>query len=215
MYLHNNLWTSIYFDMERKAEILSLKKNDIILKRKKQKNNLATYSFIFIALFLLCFATNNSYFGVLKESVVKVCNPVSSLYNDNSEVIFTSSNNSEKDTLNLVLPIKASNYEIMADGTIEFVVGNSIMVTSCESGIVLDVGNSLDGKKFIKINHSNNVVTLIENVDMVGVKIGDVLKSGQDVATAKCGDKIYLKIFQNDIQLSNLKISKSKIVWEN
>ena len=201
--------------MERKAEILSLKKNDIILKRKNQKNGLATYSFIFIALFILCFATNNTYFGELKENVIKVYNPVSSLYNDNSKVIFTSSNVFEKDTVNLVLPIKASTYEIMTDGTIEFIVGNSIMVTSCESGVVLDVGNTLDGKKFIKINHSNNIVTLIENVDMIGVKIGDILKSGQDVATAKCGDRIHLKIFQNDIQLSNLKISKNKIVWEN
>lgn len=201
--------------MEREVQILSIKKNEIILKSKNKKHRLIIMPIIFISFFIVCFATNNSLFGEFRDNIIKAYNPVSSLYNDNSKSIFTNGDLLEKDTANLTLPIKGASYEINSDGAIDFVVGNSIMVMACDSGIVDKVSTSLDGKKYVKIAHKNGIKTIVIGVDIVGVKKGDIVKSGQDIATVNSGKKITLEIWQNDVQVTNLKIIKSKIVWEN
>ena len=201
--------------MENKVMILSMTKNEIIINCKKKSSHKSIIPFVIVSLFLVCFATNNTLFQSIKTDIIKVLNPVSSLYSDNSGVVFTNANAIEKDTLNLVLPIKGGIYEILMDGTIKFTVGNSIMVSACESGMVVSVNKSTDGVKCITIKHNNNLETRIENVEIVGVKENDIVKSGQDIATTKTGNTVYLKIFQNDTQISNLKISKSKIIWES
>ena len=190
--------------MENKVMILSMTKNEIIIKCKKKSSHKSIIPFVIVSLFLVCFATNNTLFQSIKTDIIKVLNPVSSLYSDNSGVVFTNANAIEKDTLNLVLPIKSG-----------ITVGNSIMVSACESGMVVSVNKSTDGVKCITIKHNNNLETRIENVEIVGVKENDIVKSGQDIATTKTGNTVYLKIFQNDTQISNLKISKSKIIWES
>lgn len=201
--------------MNGKVEILSIKKNEICLRKKRSLKRFYIVSAILISCFLLVFSSSSGVFENLKESIMKVYSPVSSLYNDNSESVFTNGDIIEKDSPNLILPIKGATYEILSNGTIEFLVSSSIMITACDSGVVLDAGVSLDGIKFVKISHKNGVVSLIENMDIMGVKKGDIVKSGQDIATASLGQKLYLKIFQNDSQITNLKINKSKIIWEN
>lgn len=201
--------------MERKVQILSIKKNEIVLKSKNKRHKFFIMPIIFISFFILCFATDNSLFGEFRDNIIKAYNPVSSLYNDNSKTIFTSGDLLEKDATNLTLPIKGASYEINSNGTIDFVVGNSIMVMACDSGRVDRVNTSLDGKKYVEISHKNGIKTIVIGVDIVGVNVGDIVKSGQDIATVNCGQKISLEIFQNDVQVTNLKIIKSKIVWEN
>lgn len=201
--------------MERKVQILSIKRNEIVLKSKNKRHKFFIMPIIFIAFFVLCFATDNSLFGEFRDNIIKAYNPVSSLYNDNSKTIFTSGDLLEKDATNLTLPIKGASYEINSNGTIDFVVGNSIMVMACDSGRVDRVNTSLDGKKYVEISHKNGIKTIVIGVDIVGVNVGDIVKSGQDIATVNSGKKISLEIFQNDVQVTNLKIIKSKIVWEN
>lgn len=201
--------------MERKVQILSIKKNEIVLKSKNKRRKFFIMPIIFISFFILCFATDNSLFGEFRDNIIKAYNPVNSLYNDNSKTIFTSGDLFEKDATNLTLPIKGASYEINSNGTIDFVVGNSIMVMACDSGRVDRVNTSLDGKKYVEISHKNGIKTIVIGVDIVGVNVGDIVKSGQDIATVNIGKKISLEIFQNDVQVTNLKIIKSKIVWEN
>ena len=195
--------------------ILSITKNEIVILKKKSKSIRYFAPMLAITFFVLCFATNLNFFAQLKESIVKVCNPISSLYNDNSDVSFTNAGMLEKDTINLVLPIKGATYEILEDGTIEFYVQKSIMVSSCDNGVVIDSGVSLDGVKFVTIKHNASVTTRLENIEILGVEIGETVKSGQDIATAKVDETIKLRVYQNDVQVTNIKISKSKILWEN
>ena len=69
--------------------------------------------------------------------------------------------------------------------------------------IVKDVGITNNGIKYIKIKHSESITTLIENVDIVGVEINEFVKRGQDIATAKEGKRVYLQMFNEDIQITN------------
>lgn len=201
--------------MRNKVQILSIEKREIIIKKRKSKKPFVFMTLSLIICIVLFFASNNSLFVDIKESIIKAYNPVSSLYNDNGKIVFTNGEVSEKELTSLMLPIKSASCEILSDGTIEFLVGNSIMVTSCESGKVSDIGQTLNSIKYIEITHKNNVKTIVAGVEIIGVKEGDIVKSGQDIATARVGEKITLKIFQNDSQLNKITISKSKIIWEN
>jgi hypothetical protein len=143
-----------------------------------------------------------------------VFNPVNSLYNDNSGIVFTDGNIlSEK--LNFTIPIVSSQMEILPDGTIDFIVKNSIMVKALEGGYIDAVGVSNDGFKYIKIIHNEEYFSIISNVDIVGVSSGDLIVRGKDIATSKIGDVVSLRIYRNGVQVSNLNVVGSKIICQN
>ena len=56
---------------------------------------------------------------------------------------------------------------------------------------------------------------MVENIDIIGVSEFETVKKGQDIATAKVGEKVTFKIYENDNIVKNLKINQSKITWEN
>jgi len=148
--------------------------------------------------------------------MVYVYNPVNSLYNDTINVIFTSSAMTlEKDSLDFIIPIKGSLIDIDSDGTISFAVDKSIMVMSPESGVVDEISISNDGIKYIKIRHTLEMYTIIQNLDIVGVSVGEAVKKGQDIAIAKEGSIVKMQILENNIPLIQLKINQSKIVWKD
>ena len=147
--------------------------------------------------------------------MVYVYNPISSLYSDSGNLIFTSGELFNKESVDLTLPIVSSDIEVDSTGSIHIGVVNSIMVKAPDAGVVEKVGMSLDGIKYIKINHSQSISTLIENVNIIGVESGVIVKKGQDIATACEGERIVLKVFYNGFQISNIKLNQSKVVWEN
>jgi len=200
----------------KKVEVINLIKHDIVIRKKRSKNK------IFIAsLFLISFLIIGN-FTVVKDDLrtlinraTTVYNPVNSLYNDNSSAIFTSGALMEKEALNFIIPIKTTSCNIGDGGELCFDVTNSIMVMACEDGVVEDIGTTLDGVKFIKIKHTIGIYSVLENLEIIGVAKGNIVKKGEDIATATQGNKITLKIYENDILVSNLKINQSKIEWKN
>ena len=192
-----------------KAEIIGLKKNEIkYTNRVKKKRNFFVYSFLVVCI-LLVFNLTSINFANLKA----VFNPVNSLYNDNSDVVFTNGQvNGEM--LNFAIPIITNKIEILNDGTVNFTVNNLIMVKSIERGVVEEVSTSNDGIKYIKINHNNEWSSVISNVDLVGVKNGSVVTKGKDVATAMVGEIVSLRIYFNGIQITDINVVDSKIICQ-
>lgn len=199
--------------MEKKrVSILSVKKNEITINvRKKSKVRLNFSIFVILAITIV-FGISSGELKTIGVSMSNIYNPVSSLYNDNSDVVFTNGLLSSEN-LNFYVPI-VGNYELLNDGTIVFTVANSIMVKSPEAGVIKDVGITNNGIKYVKIKHSESIWSLIENVDIVGVKENEIVSRGKDIATAKVGDCVYFQLFENDIKISNIKIESTKIVWE-
>ena len=201
--------------MEKKrVAIISVKKNEITINLRKKSRSYSGFSIFIIIAFLTCFSLNIGDIKNIGFSMAQIYNPVSSLYNDNSDVVFTNAL-IETNNLDFVVPLMGSNYEINTDGTIVFEVTSSIMVKSCESGYVDEIGTTNNGVKYIKIKHSDTIWSLYENVDIVGIQKNEIVKKGQDIATAKIGAKVYFQIFNGDVRISNLKINAVKIVWEN
>ena len=165
--------------------------------------------------FMMLFSVDNGDLRNITNSMVHVYNPISSLYSDSGNLIFTSGELFNKESVDLTLPVVSSDIEIDAMGSVHIKIINSIMVKAPDSGVVEKVGVTLDGIKFVKINHSQTISTIIENVDIIAVENGVILKKGQDIATAHEGESVVLKVLQNGFQISNIKLKQSKVVWEN
>lgn len=195
--------------MRRSAEILSISKNEIHIKYKKKKR--LRYDIIYIIpIFLFsCMIVFGSV--SVRSELMRISNPVSSLYNDNSRAVFAVAE--AKNGSDYVLPIATSQIEIVG-GDIQMTITNSIMINSPEYGVVKECGTALNGIKYIKILHTNDVMSIITNVDILGVKADDVVKRGQNIATGKVGDVVTLQLYNGDNQIVGLTLNQSKIVWE-
>ena len=198
-----------------KAEIIRITKKEIkCVKTRNKKKYLISSLFAISIVLIISFSFSGESLKSMLSKVNYVYNPVNSLYNDNSSAIFTSGVLVDKESLNFIIPIKSSAYHKNDNGEIVFDVINSIMVMACEDGVVEDVGFTLNGNKFIKIRHTLNVYSVIENVDIAGVFEGDIVKKGQDIATSQQGKQVMFRLYDNEIMVSNLKINQSKIIWE-
>lgn len=198
--------------MSKKVTLINLTKNEIIIKSRKRKlNHVTISSFIccFVILAILMFGNLNDNFN---KNILSVYSPVNSLYSDNSDIIFTNGNVS-LDKLEFTIPIVGGGVENIG-GSLKFTIGKSIMVRAIESGVVVDVGQTVDGVKYIKIKHSSEIYSVIENIDIVGVAEFESVKKGQDIATGKVGDAITLKIFKDDMQIKLLQVLQSKIICQ-
>jgi hypothetical protein len=201
--------------MKTYAQILSLKKIQIIKHVKKRRYKVLTplCSVVIVCLITL-FTLGGTRLSNICNSMCYIYNPVNSLYSDNSNIIFTGVNVLTKESLDFVIPITSGESSVDEFGNVMIVVKNSIMVKSIESGVVEDVGVTLDGVKYIKILHAIDTHSLLENLSFVGVKKGDIIKKGQDIATAKEGDRVTLKLYDGEMQIKNLKVHQSKIICE-
>jgi len=201
--------------MNKRVEIVSIKENKILYRTNKGKMNvLVPLCIVCIIGFIMCFSFGNEEVQSVGSSMGYIYNPVNSLYSDNSTIMFTSVNMISKDNLDFVLPIISNKVELCESGDIKIVVTNSIMVKAIESGVVEDVGITLDGVKYIKVRHCYDVCSVIENVDIIGIDKNTIIKKGQDVATAKEGKVVTVKLYNNQSQISSLKINQSRIIWE-
>jgi hypothetical protein len=199
----------------RTAQIVSVKRNMIRkISVKKRYSLFLSLCAMSIVVIVTIFSLGGTNIKQLSNYMSYVFDPVNSLYNDNSSVVFTSSMVS-KDKLNFVLPIVGANSTIDELGNIQLKVNDSIMVKAIEGGIVEEVGVSNDGIKYIRILHTVNICSVIENLDVVGVKDGQVIKIGQDIATAKLGSIVTLRLFENNTQITDIKLNQSKIIWQN
>ena len=202
--------------MKSRAEILSIRQNLIVVGKKNRRHSNLTLSLIssvLIVTVLLCMSIESVGVMQVASFMYHVYNPVNSLYSDNSSLIFASATISQAN-IDFSVPIVSNKSEILSSGEIIFQVVNSIMVKSIENGIIEDIGVTNDGVKYIKIMHTVDIISYIENVDIIGVSKYDRVKKGQEIATAKVGEKIKLKILVNGEQLQNLKIHQSKIIWK-
>lgn len=196
--------------------VYNLKQNIIKTKTRRYRANLiVAFSLFFIVSFMMLFSIENTGLQNITNSMVYVYNPISSLYSDSGNIIFTSGELFNKDSVDLTLPVVSSDIEIDNMGAIHIGITNSIMVKAPDAGVVEKVGVTLDGIKYIKINHSQTISTIIENVDIIAVGSGVIVKKGQDIATAREGERVVLKVLHNGFQISNIKLKQSKVVWEN
>lgn len=189
----------------RKLEIVNLYKHNIVHKNVKNcQPKLFLYSLLMCIVSIMTFVYLSSVNNGIKEST-SVFNPISELYRDVEVASFVSANS------NFIVPVKSDKYTINLN-SIDFTITSSIMIFSPANGVV----DSIYGEdvKVIKIKHSDTLYSIVKNVNIVGVKVGDKIKQGKEVATAKVGDIVTLMIENNGTLVEGLHLNKSFIKWE-
>lgn len=188
-----------------------------IKRIKKVKKSVLSSILIFVISVTVIYGLNiwsNNYTSDIVSTISYIQNPIDPLYSDMGDIIFTSSGDKvilDCTSSEYAVPVVYSKYDIKDSG-IEFTVFGPI-VSAVEKGVVSDifvVGNNI---KCIKIKHSRNVYSVLENVDIVGVNIGAIVDKGQKIGTAQIDSILKLSIEKNGIQM-NLSI-KDNIVWIN
>jgi len=192
----------------KKVEILNLYKHNIVYKNIKNiniKRFVVSFVLCVVAIFSFCYLNNVN--SIVQEST-NVFNPISELYRDIEVASFVSAG-----SVNFVVPVKTENYIINNDN-IEFEITSSIMIYAPANGIIDEIGNYGQNGKYIKIKHGDKLFSIINNVDVVGVKQGDAVKQGKTLATARIGERVSLSIENEGEIVSGLYLNKSFIKWE-
>lgn len=192
----------------RKLEIINLYKHNIVYKNIKNiniKSCLLSLLLCVVAIFSFCYLANVN--NDVKSSI-SAFNPISELYRDIEVASFVSGA-----SVNFIVPVKTEKYVVNFDN-IEFEITSSIVIYSPANGVVEEIGNYNHNAKFIKIKHADNLFSIINNVDIVGVKVGDIVKQGKTLATAQCGDMIIFSIENDNKKVEGLYLTKNFIKWK-
>lgn len=198
-------------------KVTSIKKNNVknIYLKVERKKSVITCAMLglFIGIFgfgIFTFGNNQ-----IKKTYASVYNPINTLYNNFSDVIFTSTkfNNIETKNLKLIVPVVSSK-TVNENGELKFLIDNSIMVKACEDGIVTGLGVLPNGEKYVEIKHNALVTSRYSNIDITGVVINQLVKKGKDIATAKQNEYLTLSVFVEGVA-QNLTVNKNQVVWES
>ncbi|MBR2468239.1 MAG: hypothetical protein IKB42_04285 [Clostridia bacterium] len=204
--------------MRRLNVNLSSKKKikHIYIKQLKKNNYRMCAIFCGIIMLSVLAVKNVDIFNGCDKVCAHIYNPISSLYNENSSIVFASNivKNVDKNKLKFITPIKCSEIKI-EDGVISYTIDSSIMVVSPEDGVVTAVGYLPNGEKYIEISHSLGVKSRIENIYLTGVVSGQVVRKGADIATTKLNEIVTFSIYDNGQIVSNIILDKNQIIWQN
>ena len=189
----------------KRLNIVNLYKHNIVYKNIKHRQiNLLIMSLIICMVSIFSFVYMYNVNDVVHDSA-KVFNPISELYRDVEVASFVNGN------FSFIVPIKTDQY-VIGDNSIEFKVGSSIMVYAPANGVIESIDRS--NRKTIKIKHSENVFSVISNVEIVGVKIGEIVKQGKEIATAKVGETLTFSIEKDGRYINGLYLNKSYVKWK-
>ena len=198
-------------------KLTNLKSNKIKNVYLKVERKKSVFLLCGCLIFVLIFSLGVFAFGSndITNNYAYAFNPINTLYNNSNDVIFTATslNNVANKTLKFIVPVKCNTIE-NENGTLRFLVDNSIMVKACEDGVVTNLGVSLTGEKFIEIKHNTLVTSRYSNIDITGVVINQMVKKGKDIATAKTNQYVTLSVFVNGVS-QNLSVNKNQVTWES
>lgn len=186
-------------------EIVNLYKHNIVHKNiKNRQPKLFLYSLLVCIVSVMSFVYFSNVNSDIKQTT-SVFNPISELYRDVEVASFVSANS------NFIVPIKTDKYTINLN-SIDLTVTSSIMIFSPANGVVASIYG--ENEKVIKIKHSDTLYSIIKNVNIVGVKVGDKVNQGKEIATAKVGEVVTLMIENKGTLVEGLYLNKSFVKWE-
>ncbi len=205
-------------------EIMNLYQHHIVHTRVQKRRFVVRSWMVMILFVVLCGVAFGSSFlfadygKTLATTISYMYDPVNPLYNDLGHIVFTNSvgyaeYNVEK-TVTFTVPVISNKMTIQTDH-IAFEIVDSVMVVASADGVVLKVGTMENGGKYVELKHSKSLVTRYENIDIAGVVPGEVVKSGQDIATAKVGAVVKFSILRNAVAVTNLTLQQNKVVWQS
>ena len=200
--------------MISKAQVVGIYKRNITYKSSKSKRHFSIRKMSYVTMSLLMFLVLG--IGVIdgeyKDILSKVMYPITSLYSDQNDLQFTWSDSVLQDReLLFQMPIISSDVKVV-DGNLIIRSETSAIVKSIEDGIVLEVGSDLYDVRYIKVQHTSSVFSIIENLDIVAVKEGDTVTKNTILGTSKINENVIVSIYENLQKIKDITPNKNMIL---
>ena len=200
------------------CEVISIYKKEIIYKNirhRRYRVGAMLSLMLIIPLVVLGFIRyNDTVSSNLYEQVYSLASPNYMPSVDYSGIIFTDAEAYliSASEIDFLLPVTPQKVEEDGDKLLLTTSENLVLVAP-EKGVVSSVANN-NGIKFIKILHSTNIESIIENIDLSGVEVGNIVNRGQEIGTVKKDTIIKFKIEQNGKAIENISFKDNKVLWE-
>mgnify|MGYP004568522499 FL=1 len=198
------------------CEIISLKKKEIVYKNVKHRKyrllTLLILAFIVPAVVVgfIGFDRTNKYL----ETIAKLGNPIYSPYDSYDGIIFTNADAYLlKDCTALNLPVVTNTINKTENG-LKFLVQDNLTLSAPESGVITEITINNDGSKNIKILHSKSCVSVIKNINILGVNNLNYVLNDQKIGTLKNGVEVEFELLIDGVR-QDLEVLNNKIVWKN
>lgn len=196
--------------MNHKAEIINLKRNIIIYKdmKKIRVKRIFTLTLLFLLPLSLLMTFKFSGNSDLSTFALTCVNPIYSPYNENGNIVFTSTGKYffENSNVEFIIPAVEKS-AVVENGKIKVKMSENTIILAPANGIVIEIGKN-ENMRFIKLAHANDYFTVIENIDICGVKEGFAVKQGKQIGIAK--SDITMKIYKNKQQITKLNINENQ-----
>lgn len=183
-------------------------------KHKALKNSIFGMVFLCLLTFNVLFimdAINTPFTNRVLYTVQSIFKkPTDELFEDGSEVFFVAwllNVPTDDGVLEFVSPVKHS--AISKEGEDLVIQNAGKVVYATERGKVSKLEYNDSGLKYMEITHPNGVVSSYENLDFVGVVMGDTVTKGQLIATS--GEKLIFSLAKNGEKL-DIAINDGQVV---
>ena len=163
--------------MISKAQVVGIYKRNITQKTLKNKKHFSIRKMSYIAMSLLMFLVLGIGIidGEYKDILSQVMYPITSLYSDQNDLQFTWSDSVlVEGELAFQMPMLSSDIKVV-DGNLIIKSETNAIVKSIEAGVVLEVSSDLYEVRYVKVQHTSSIFSIIENIDIVSVKEGDAV----------------------------------------
>lgn len=101
------------------------------------------------------------------------------------------------------------------NGVLSFKIKQNFVIKSAGDGVVKSVGILDNGKKYIEIKHSGNIISRYENLKIVGVGANFLVKSTNIIGSCDENSNFVFKLTKNGQIIADYSIKEGKIEWQN
>lgn len=174
--------------------------NSNVITYQKKKRKRISKTFI---LSMFCFATlaslqliNTKFTNDVMQTfnmISQVGKPTAELFDENSNVFFVSFFDSislgSKLPSEVLMPVKYK--DVKSNGSVVVITPANNIISSTYDGQVKKIAVE-DEKKVVYVEHTGGLVTRYENVEYIGVVVGQIVKQGSTIGSMKNGEDLTL-----------------------
>ena len=200
--------------MISKAQVVGIYKRNITHKTLKNKKHFSIRKMSYIAMSLLMFLVLGIGIidGEYKDILSQVMYPITSLYSDQNDLQFTWSDSVlVEGELAFQMPMLSSDIKVV-DGNLIIKSETNAIVKSIEAGVVLEVSSDLYEVRYVKVQHTSSIFSIIENIDIVSVKEGDAVTKNTILGTSKINENVIVSIYENLQKIKSITPNKNMIL---
>ena len=200
--------------MISKAQVVGIYKRNITYKTLKNKKHFSIRKMSYIAMSLLMFLVLGIGIidGEYKDILSQVMYPITSLYSDQNDLQFTWSDSVlVEGELAFQMPMLSSDIKVV-DGNLIIKSETNAIVKSIEAGVVLEVSSDLYEVRYVKVQHTSSIFSIIENIDIVSVKEGDAVTKNTILGTSKINENVIVSIYENLQKIKSITPNKNMIL---